>query len=88
MAMNAGDASCSSGLAQVIYNYRTGDSAAGFSSPLSSSQATALKHDCYQLALSIVSYLQAHTEVNITVSADAFGAGIPAAPVTLTGTIT
>ncbi len=87
MAMNAGDTGCTSGLAQVIYNYRTGDSAAGFSSPLSSSQATALKHDCYQLALSIVSYLQAHAEVSITVPIDAFGSGIPAAPVTLTGTI-
>ena len=74
MAMNAGDTGCTSGLAQVIYNYRTGDSAAGFSSPLSSSQATALKHDCYQLALSIVSYLQAHAEVSITVPVSAMPA--------------
>lgn len=87
MAMNAGDTGCTSGLSQVIYNYRTGDSAAGFSSPLSAGQATALKHDCYQLALSIVSYIQAHAEVNITVPIDAFGAGVPAAPVTLSGTV-
>ncbi len=88
MAMNAGDATCSSGLAQVIYNYRTGDSATGFSSPLSAAQSTALKHDCYQLALSIVSYLQGHAEVSVTIPADALGAGIPATDVVVTGTVT
>lgn len=87
MAMNAGDATCTSGLAQVIYNYLSGDASCGFSSPLSDAQTTALKHLAYRLAQSTVTYVQAHAEVNITVPADAFGAGIPASEVTLSGTV-
>ena len=87
MSMNAGDAGCTSGLSQVVYNYRTGDPSTGFSSPLSAAQTTALKHDCYQLSLAIVTYIQGHAEVSVTVPADAFGPGIPATDTTLTGSV-
>ena len=88
MSMNAGTAACTTGLAQFIYNYRVGDPSSGFSSPLSAAQTTALKHDCYEFALAIVTYIQGNATVNITVPADAFGSGIPATDVVLTGTVT
>ena len=87
MALASGNAACTTGLSATIYNYLTGDSTAGLSASPTAAQPAALKALCYNLALAVVTHIQAHAEVSITVPIDAFGAGIPAAPVTLTGTI-
>ncbi len=87
MAMNAGNSGCTTGLSSRIYDYLIADSRNGFSSPLTSGQSDAVKALCYAIARGVVDEVNADGACAITVSTDAFGAGVPAAPVALTGTI-
>lgn len=67
MALNAGDAACTTGLSGRMYANWTGDTTNnGFTNPLSGAQQTMLKSMCYQFALAIVAELQANATVVIT----------------------
>lgn len=88
MALNAGAADCSSGVAKTLYDYLTGDARNGFSSPMSGAQDDAVKALCYAVARTIVWELQTNAVVGVTADTDDFGAGIPPSPVVLPGAIT
>ncbi len=87
MALSAGNTACSTGLSKRIYDALTAASGNGFSSPLSSGQTDAVKALSYSIASAVVAEIAANAAVSVVVSADAFGAAIPAAPVTLTGSV-
>lgn len=88
MALDAGDSGCTTGLSHLIYDSLTSDTRSGFSSPMTTAQSNSVKALAYSIAATVVAHLAANAEVKVTVPANAFGAGIPAAPVDLTGTIT
>ncbi len=88
MSLNAGAADCSSGMAKTIYDYLTGDSRNGFSGSMTAAQSDAVKALCYAIARGVVYELQVNAVVGVTADTDAFGAGIPAAPVVVQGAIT
>lgn len=87
MALNAGDAACSTGLSKRIFDNLTGSADNGFSSPMSSAQTLAVKALCYSVAKGVVDEITANAAVTSTASADAFGAGVPPAPVNISGTV-
>lgn len=99
MALNPGNAACTSGLSQRIYDGWTGDAAMGLPAPLPAASATILKAMAYRIAVAVVGEIQDHAEVAVTVSAgglqrtpnpnnpDTDTQG-PAAPVSLSGTVT
>lgn len=88
MALNAGNAACTTGMSKTVYDYLVGDARNGFSSPMSAAQSDAVKALCYAVARAVVYEIQANAAVNVTANTDAFGAGIPPAPVVLGGGIT
>lgn len=65
MAMDAGDAGCTHGLSQRIYNAWTTDVNNGFSSPLSAAQQTLIKSQCFAIAAAVVAEIQANATVVI-----------------------
>jgi len=87
MGMNAGDSGCTTGLSGGIYTYLTGDSRNGFSSPMTAAQSDAVKALCYAIARGVVAEVNAAGECSVTVSVDQLAAGVPAAPVILSGSI-
>ncbi len=88
MALDAGDAGCTTGLSHEIYEAMTTDTRSGFSSPLSSDQEGALKALAYSIAAAAVAHVVAHAEVHVTITAGSLGSGLPASDVTITGTLT
>ncbi len=88
MALDAGDADCTSGLSHEIYEAMTTDTRAGFSSPMSGAQEGALKALAYSIAATAIAHVVAHAEVHVTITAGSLGGGIPASDVTVAGTIT
>lgn len=88
MALNAGDAGCTTGLSGRIYTNWTGAAANGFSVPLSSDQTAAVKALCYAVALAVVDEIMANASVQTLVQADDFGAGIPPSPTYVYGGVT
>ena len=88
MALNAGNAACSTGFSKTLYDYWTGDASNGFSGSMSADQTAMVKSLCYAIARAVVYEMQANATTSVTANTDAFGAGIPPAPVVLGGTIT
>lgn len=88
MALDAGDADCTSGLSHEIYEAMTTDTRAGFSDPMSADHEGALKALAYSIAAAAVAHLIAHAEVHVTITAGSLGGGIPASDVTFNGTLT
>ena len=85
MALQVGDTACSSGMAQRIYLAIIGGVSTGFSGTLTTDQTNAIKALCYGIAVGVVGEIQTNSSVTVTAGIDAFGAGIPAAPVALNG---
>lgn len=88
MALNAGDAGCTSGMAQRIYNALIGGVNTGFSGTLTTAQENSLKALAYGIAAGVVAEIQSNASVSVTATTDAFGTGIPPAPVVLAGGVT
>lgn len=87
MALDAGNAACSTGLSKRIFDALVADSSAGFSGSPTTAQTNSVKALAHDIALGVVAEIAANAAVSITVPIDAFGAGIPASPVVLTGTV-
>ncbi len=85
MALQVGDTACSSGMAQRICLAIIGGVSTGFSGTLTTDQTNAIKALCYGIAVGVVGEIQTNSSVTVTAGIDAFGAGIPAAPVALSG---
>ena len=88
MSLSVGDTDCTTGLSGRIYGYLTSDARNGFSSPMSSAQSDAVKALCYAVAHAVVYELQTNAVVQVTADTDDLGAGVPASPVVLGGSIT
>lgn len=88
MALNAGDAACSTGFSKTLYDYWSGDATNGFSGSMTADQIAMAKSLCYAIARAVVYEMQANATVSVTANADAFGTGIPPAPVVLGGSVT
>jgi len=88
MALNAGNAACSTGFSKTLYDYWTGDASNGFSGSMSANQTAMVKSLCYAVARAVVYEMQTNAVVNVTADTDDFGTGIPPAPVVLGGSIT
>lgn len=88
MALNAGNADCTTGMSKTLYDNLTSDARNGFSSPMSATQSDAVKALCYAVARAVVYEMTANAVVNVTADTDDFGAGIPAAPVVIQGSVT
>lgn len=88
MALNAGDAACTTGMSLRIFNAITNGTNTGFSATLTVAQENAVKALCYGIAVGVVAEIQSNASVSVTANTDAFGAGIPAAPVALSGGVT
>ena len=88
MALNAGNAACSTGLFQTLYDYWTGDATSSFSGSMSADQTAMVKSLCYAVARASSTDAQTNAVVNVTADTDDFGTGIPPAPVVLGGSIT
>lgn len=88
MGLNAGNTACTTGLSARIYNALISSADSGFSSPMTAAQTNAVKALCYAVAVGVVNEVQANAAVSVTANPDAFGAGIPAAPVVVAGSIT
>jgi hypothetical protein len=63
MAMNKGDADCTSGLSKRIFDNLTGDSRAGFVSPLAGAALGSVKALCWATAQAVVDEIQANARV-------------------------
>lgn len=83
MALQVGDTACTSGMAQRIYI--VGGVNTGFSGTLTAAQENSIKALAYGIAVGVVGEIQTNSSVTVTAGIDAFGAGIPAAPVVLSG---
>lgn len=88
MALQTGDTGCTTGMSLRIYAALIGGVNTGFSGTLTTDQQNALKALAYGIASGVVAEIQSSGTVSVTAGTDAFGAGIPAAPVALTGSIT
>lgn len=88
MALNAGDAGCTTGMSLRIYNAIIGGTNTGFSGTLTAAQENSIKALAYGIAVGVVAEIQSNASVSVTANTDAFGAGIPAAPVALSGGVT
>lgn len=88
MALDAGNADCTTGMSKRIYDNLTGDVRNGFSSPMSEAQANSVKALCHAVARAVVYEMTANAVVNVTADTDDFGVGIPAAPVVIQGGVT
>jgi len=88
MALQVGNAACTTGMSQRIYLAIVGGTSTGLSSPLTTAQADSLKAIAYGIAVGVVGEIQTNGTVSVSAPIDAFGAGIPASYVTLGGSIT
>lgn len=88
MALQVGNTACSSGMSQRIYNAIVGGVNTGFSGTLTTDQENAIKALAYGIAAGVVAEFQTNAAVSVTAQIDDFGAGIPAAPVVLSGGVT
>lgn len=85
MALQVGDSNCTSGLSLRIYSDIIGGVNTGFSGTLTAAQENSTKALAYGIAVGVVGEIQTNSSVTVTAGIDAFGAGIPAAPVALNG---
>lgn len=72
MALNAGNASCSTGMAsRILAELLTpsGGEVPGFSGSLTTAQLNSLKALCYAFSLGIVAEIQANAAVTVTIGA-------------------
>jgi len=88
MALQVGDTACTSGMALRIYSAIIGGVNTGFSATLTTDQENAIKALCYGIAVGVVGEIQTNAAVTATAPIDAFGVGIPAAPVAIPGGVT
>ena len=88
MALQAGDAGCTTGMALRIYNAIIGGTNTGFSGSMTTAQTDSIKALCYGIAVGVVAEIQSNASVSVTADTDAFGTGIPAAPVVISGGVT
>lgn len=88
MSLQVGDTACTTGMSHRIYSAITSSATNGFSSPLSAPQDEALKALCYGIAVGVVGEVQTNASVSVTAPTNAFGSGIPAAPVSIAGGVT
>ena len=63
MALNAGNADCTAGLAQRIYGFWTADGRAGFSPAMTEPQRDAVRALCWAVAQAVVAEIQANAVV-------------------------
>jgi len=68
MAINAGDADCTTGLSKRAYDYLIADTRAGFASPLNAAGANAVKALCWAMARAFRDELQANGEAVVSTS--------------------
>ncbi len=61
MALNAGNAACSTGFSKTLYDYWTGDATNGFSGSMSADQTAMVKSLCYAIARAVVYEMQSRT---------------------------
>ena len=54
MAMNAGDAACTTGLSARVYSYLVADVRNGFSGTMTSAQSDSVKALCYAISRAVV----------------------------------
>lgn len=66
MALNAGDASCTTGLSKRIFDNWTADPSSGFMSPLTPAADGAVKSLCYAVAKAVVDEIQANAHVVVS----------------------
>lgn len=65
MALDAGNAACTTGLSKRIFDAWTGDTANnGFSNPLAAAQATAVKSMCHAIAVAVVAEITTNARVD------------------------
>lgn len=88
MALQVGDSNCTSGLSLRIYNAIIGGTNTGFSGSMTTAQTDSIKALCYGIAVGVVAEIQSNASVSVTAPIDAFGTGIPAAPVVISGGVT
>jgi hypothetical protein len=88
MALNAGDAGCTSGMSQRIYLAIIGGTGTGFSASPTVAQLDCIRALAYGIASGVVAEIQSNASVTATAPIDAFGVGIPAAPVAIPGGVT
>lgn len=87
MAMATGNADCTAGLSKRIYDYLIGDAGNGFSGSMTAAQTATVKALCYAVSRAVVDEVVANAVCTVVAQTDDFGTGIPAAPVTKTGTV-
>lgn len=88
MALQVGDSNCTSGLSLRIYSAIIGGTNTGFSGSMTTAQTDSIKALCYGIAVGVVAEIQSNASVSVTAPIDAFGTGIPAAPVVISGGVT
>jgi hypothetical protein len=87
MALNAGNADCTTGLSQRLYVYWTASSESGFVDPLTSDAARMIKAQCYAFARGVVDEIEANLEVEVVIAEDTIDAGVPTVDRTFTGEV-
>jgi len=88
MALQVGDAACTTGMSLRIYSAIVGGTGTGFSASPTTAQLDSLRALAYGIAVGVVGEIQSNASVSVTAFVDAFGVGIPAAPVSLAGGVT
>jgi hypothetical protein len=88
MALNAGNALCTTGLSKRIYDFWTADAGSGFVSPLTDAARTMIRAQCYAVARAVVAEIQANATVAIDIDAGDLDPGIPSVLRTINGGIT
>lgn len=66
MALNAGNADCTTGLSQRIYDYLVADARNGFVDPLEGAARDAVRALCWATARAVVDEIVANADVTIT----------------------
>ena len=68
MALNAGNANCTTGLSKRVYDYLVADSRNGFVDPLTDAGRDAVRALCYAVGRAVVDEITANADVTITPS--------------------
>lgn len=66
MALNAGDANCTTGLSKRVFDYLTADSRNGFVDPLDGAALDAVRALCWAVARGVVDEIATNADVTIT----------------------
>lgn len=95
MALNAGNAECTTGLSKRVYDYWVADARSGFVSPLNAAAIDCIRAQSYAIARAVVDEIAANAAVTVTIStgtgalqqAGGVDTTAPTAPRTLPGTV-